>query len=47
MRHITILKNIFTYSHMLRMGTAGVHLNVTVVVAVIWNTVEVSVFVTA
>ena len=37
----------FTYVHMFRMGTAGVHFNVTVVVAVIWNTVDVSVLVTA
>ena len=40
------LRNI-TYSHMLRIDMAGVHLNVTVVVAVILNTVEVSVLVTA
>ena len=40
------LRNI-TYSHMLRIDEDGVHLKVTVVVAVILNTVEVSVLVTA
>ena len=40
------LRNI-TYSHMLRIDIAGVHLKVTVVVAVILNTVSVSVLVTA
>ena len=38
---------LFTYSHILRMDEAGVHLKVTVVVAVILNTVSVSVLVTA
>ena len=38
---------IFTHSHILRIDEAGVHLKVTVVVAVILNTVSVSVLVTA